>query len=114
MKITAPFLTLMSLVVCVLTGCQSPKAGPPGGRGAGRAKMNRGYSRLHQILDEQTDVTMVRSNMPQPDAVNDLVRKIAAASGAGSKRLEEFARRGRIVKLRNRHHGAVNSPDAVT
>lgn len=29
-------------------------------------------------------------------------------------RLEEFARRGRIVKLRNRHHGAANSPDAVT
>ena len=99
MKIIPALLTLVLLAAAVLTGCQSPKAGPPGGSGAAQAARNNCYSLLHQLLDDQKHVSLLRLIKREQDDVKSLVKKIAAVSGAGSKLLEEFARHDPSITL---------------
>jgi hypothetical protein len=50
-------------------------------------------------VDEQKDVSMLRFIKREHSDVRNLIKKIAAASGAGSKLLEEFARRDPSIIL---------------
>jgi CheY-like chemotaxis protein len=99
MKFVPTWLALMLSAAWVLTGCQSPKAGPSAGGGVEQATRNNSYSLLHQLLDEQKDVSLLRFIKREHSDVRNLVKKIAAASGAGSKLLEEFARHDPSVIL---------------
>jgi len=99
MKIIPPLLTVMLSAACVLTGCQSPKARSPVESGAAPTTRNNCYSLLHQLLNEQKDVSILRFIKREQDDVKNLVKKIAAASGAGSKLLEEFARHDPSINL---------------
>jgi hypothetical protein len=99
MKIITSLLTVMLSAACVLTGCQSPKASSPGQSGAAQSTRNNCYSLLHQLLDEQKNVSLLRFIKREKDDVKKLVKKIAAASGAGSKLLEEFARHDPSIDL---------------
>ena len=98
-KIIPPLLTVMLSVACVLTGCQSPKARSPSGSRAAQSTRNNCYSLLHQLLDEQKGVSLLRFIKREPDDVKNLVKKIAATSGTGSKLLEELARHDPSIKL---------------
>jgi hypothetical protein len=99
MKLISPLPALILSAACVLAGCQSPTAKPPNGGGAAQAIRNNGYSLLHQLLDEQKDVSMLRFIKREHSDVRNLVTKIATASGAGSKLLEEFAKNDPSVIL---------------
>ena len=83
------WLATMSLAACVLTGCQSSRAMPPVQVGA--STRNNCYSLLHQLLDEQKDVSMLRFIKPEHADVKKLVKQIATTSGAGAALLEKFA-----------------------
>jgi len=89
----------MLSVACVLTGCQSPKARSPSGSRAAQSTRNNCYSLLHQLLDDQKNVSLLRFIKREPDDVKNLVKKIAATSGAGAKLLEELARHDPSIKL---------------
>jgi hypothetical protein len=54
---------------------------------------------LHQLLDEQKDVSILRFIKKEHSDVKDLTKRIAAASGAGSKLLEEFAKHDPSLRL---------------
>jgi hypothetical protein len=84
-KITLPLLAAMLSVACVLTGCQSPKAASPSRSGAAQSTRNNCYSLLHQLLDEQKDVSILRFIKPEHSDVKNLIKKIATASGTGAK-----------------------------
>ena len=99
MKIIPLLLAVMLSAACVLTGCQSPKARSPSESGAAPTTRNNCYSLLHQLLNEQKDVSILRFIKREQDDVKNLVKKIAAASGAGSKLLEEFARHDPSINL---------------
>jgi hypothetical protein len=99
MKIILPLLAAMLSVVCVLTGCQSPRARPASGSSAAQATRNNCYSLLHQLLDEQKDVSMLRFIKREHTDVKNLVKKIATTSGTGAKLLEEFAKDDPSIKL---------------
>jgi len=90
MKIIPPLLTVMLSVACVLTGCQSPKAQSPDGGVAARSTRNNCYSLLHQLLDDQKGVGLLRFIKREQEDVKNLVKKIAAASGAGAKLLRNL------------------------
>ncbi|MGO8697532.1 MAG: hypothetical protein ACLQVY_07425 [Limisphaerales bacterium] len=47
---------------------------------------------LHQLLDEQKDVSLLRFIKREHSEVKNLVKRIAAVSGTGAKLLEEFAK----------------------
>ena len=98
-KIILPLLTTMLLAACTLTGCQSPKAGSPSGSSAARATRNNCYGLLHQLLDEQKDVSILRFIKPEHSDVKNLVKRIATASGTGARLLEEFARDDPSIRL---------------
>jgi hypothetical protein len=99
MKIILPWLAAMLSVACVLTGCQSPKAVPPSGSSAPQTTRNNCYSLLHQLLDEQKDVSILRFIKPEHTDVKNLVKRIATASGTGARLLEEFAKDDPSISL---------------
>jgi hypothetical protein len=99
MKIIFPLLAVMLSVAGVLTGCQSPKPRSPAGDDAALATRNNCYSLLHQLLDEQKDVSILRFIKREHSGVKDLVKKIAVNSATGAKLLEEFARHDPSIQL---------------
>ena len=89
----------MLSAACVLTGCQSPKARSPGERGAAPTTRNDCYGLLHQLVDEQKNVGILRFIKREQDDVKNLVKKIAANSAVGAKLLEELARHDPSINL---------------
>jgi hypothetical protein len=99
MKIILPWLAAMLSVACVLTGCQSPKTKSPSGSSAAQATRNNCYSLLHQLLDEEKDVSMLRFIKREHSDVRNLIKKIATTSGTGARLLEEFAKDDPSIQL---------------
>ena len=97
-KIIRPALGALLAAACVLTGCQSPKAGPRRGDRT-LATRNNCYSLLHQLLDEQKDISVLRFIKPERADLKNLVKRIAADSAAGAKLLEDFARGDPSINL---------------
>jgi hypothetical protein len=97
MKLISPMLMAMSLAACLLMGCQSPKVKPPFGSSA--SMRNNGYSLLHQLLDEQKDVSLLRFIKSEHTDVKKLVKRIATTSGTGARLLEEFAKDDPSIRL---------------
>jgi hypothetical protein len=96
-KIILPLLTAVLSVACVLTGCQSPKAKAPSVNSA--STRNNCYSLLHQLLDDEKDVSMLRFIKPEHADVKNLVKRIATTSGTGATLLEKFARDDPSIRL---------------
>jgi len=99
---TKPFFprrAAILLAVCVLAGCQSPPEVSSRGSGDNSATRNNSYSLLHQLLDEQKDVSLLRFIKREDVGVKDLINRIATASGAGAKRLEDLAKRDPSLHL---------------
>jgi hypothetical protein len=111
-KSILPLLVAMLLAAC---GRQSPQAGPSSGSSAAPSTRNNCYSLLHQLLDEQKDVSILRFIRPEHSDVKNLIKKIAAASGTGSKMLEEFARQDPSIHLDDIRlpPGEVGTRDAI-
>jgi hypothetical protein len=99
MKIILPWLAAMVSAAGVLTGCQSPKATPPAGSSAAQVTRNNCYSLLHQLLDQEKDVSLLRFIKREPDDVKILVKKIAANCAVGAQLLEEFAKDDPSIRL---------------
>ena len=87
------------LAGCVLTGCKPAQARLPSPSSAAPATRNNCYSLLHQLLDDQKDVSVLRFIKREHSDVKDLVKKIATTSGAGAKLLEKFAKNDPTVSL---------------
>ena len=98
-KLSLPLLTAMLSVACVLSGCQSPKARAPSGGNAAQSTRNNCYSLLHQLLNDQKNVSLLRFIKREQEDVKTLVKKIAANSATGAKLLEEFARHDPSITL---------------
>jgi hypothetical protein len=98
-KFVWPRFAAMLLAACVLAGCQAPKAASPSRSSAAPSTRNNCYSLLHQLLDQQKDVSLLRFIKREQVDVKNLVKKIAAASGTGAKLLEEFARHDPSLRL---------------
>jgi hypothetical protein len=96
-KIILPLLAVLLLATCVLTGCQSPKARPPSASSA--STRNNCYSLLHQLLDDEKDVSMLRFIKAEHADVKNLVKRIATTSGTGATLLEKFARDDPSIRL---------------
>jgi hypothetical protein len=97
MKIIPPLFIVMLLAAGVLTGCQSPPVRPPVESSA--SLRNNGYSLLHQLLDEQKDVSLLRFIKSEKPEVKKLVKRIATTSGTGAKLLEKFAKVDPAIRL---------------
>jgi hypothetical protein len=83
----------------ILAGCQSPPNKPaPGSQGA-QSTRNNSYSLLHQLLDEQKNVSLLRFIKREDSDVKILIKKIASDSRSGAKLLERFAKEDPTLSL---------------
>ena len=98
-KLSFPLLTAVLSVACILSGCQSPKPRTPSGGSAAQSTRNNCYSLLHQLLNDQKSVSLLRFIKREQEDVKTLVKKIAANSATGAKLLEEFARHDPSITL---------------
>lgn len=96
-----PFSSLAAFLVFfgIFAGCQTPTSKPAPGTSVGNATRNNCYSLLHQLLDDQKDVSLLRFIKREQEDVKELVKRIASTSGAGAKRLEEFAKADSSIRL---------------
>jgi hypothetical protein len=60
---------------------------------------NNSYALLHQLLDEQKDVSMLRLIKREGADLADLTKRIAATSAAGAGLLEEIAKKDASIRL---------------
>lgn len=76
---------------------------------------NNCYSLLHQLLNEEKNVGLLRFIKRQEDDVKVLVKKIAANAGAGAALLEEFAKQDPSIHLDDIRlpRGEVATRDAI-
>jgi hypothetical protein len=95
------FLSLAATlsISCLLTACNPAKTEPPAGSESAPSTRNNCYSLLHQLLNEQKDVSLLHLIKKEHSDVKDLIKKIADASGAGSKLLEELAKHDPSINL---------------
>jgi len=98
-KVIPPWLAMMLLVACVLTGCQSPKAISSPGNNAVQFTRNNCYSLLHQLLDEQKDVSLLRFIKPEHTDLRKLMKRVATISGTGAALLAKFAKDDPSIRL---------------
>jgi len=66
---------------------------------AAQATRNNCYSLLHQLFEEQKDVSLLRFIKREDSEVKVVTKKIAEASRIGGKELEEFARQDPSLRL---------------
>jgi hypothetical protein len=83
----------------LLIGCQSTKPAFRSPTSPAQATRNNCYSLLHQLLDDQKDVSMLRFIKREHSDLKALITKIATTSGTGSKLLEEFAKKDPSLNL---------------
>jgi hypothetical protein len=98
-KLSLSLVTAMLSIACVLNGCQPPKAISPPVSDAAQSTRNNCCSLLHQLLNEQKDVSFLHFIKREPSEVKNLMKKIAVKSSAGAKLLEGFARHDASMRL---------------
>jgi hypothetical protein len=89
----------MLLSACVLTGCQTPKAMHTSGGDAPQSTRNNSYSLLHQLLDDEKNVSLLHFIKPENPDVKKMVKRIATTSAAGATLLEQFAKDDPTIRL---------------
>ena len=87
------------LAACVITGCQSPKVRPSPVGYASQSTRNNSYSLLHQLLKDQSDVSLLRFIKSENPDVKKLVKRIATTSATGATLLEQFAKDNPAIRL---------------
>jgi hypothetical protein len=83
----------------LLTGCPSSNHESPAEAAAGPSIRNNCISLLHQLLEEQKDVSLLRFIKREHADVKELIKKVAATSKDGSKLLEQFAKNDPTFRL---------------
>lgn len=99
MKLGHVSLALLLVVLWAGTACQAPKTAPAQGAGPPRAKRDNCYSLLHDLLNDEKRVSLLRFIKREKDDVKSLVKRIASVAGTGASLLEEFARRDPAIDL---------------
>jgi len=66
-----------------------------------RATLNNCYSLLHQLLDQEKDLNILHFIKSEHPDLQNLMKRIAAASGTGSKLLEELSQKDPSIRLQD-------------
>jgi hypothetical protein len=72
---------------------------PSPGGDVSQSTRNNSYSLLHQLLEEQKDVSLLRFIKSEHPDVKTLIKKIATTSATGATLLEQFAKDDPTIRL---------------
>jgi hypothetical protein len=96
-KALTPLAAVLSFACFI--GCQSPPAGPTARGTPGIALRNNCYSLLHQLMDEEKDVSVLRFIKREHPDLKSLINQIAQTSDADAKLLEQCATNDPSIRL---------------
>ena len=107
--------SLSILLGLICAGCQSQTSGLSSAPPAGQTTRNNCYSLLHQLLEEEKDVSLLRFIRPEQSDIKNLTKKIAAASKKGAEMLDRFAEQDASLELDDLRlpSGEVKTRDAI-
>jgi len=80
-------------------GCRTPQQAPAAAASLQQQTRVNSYSLLHQLLAQQRNVDKLLLIKLESAELKRLLKSIAATSGFGADRLEEFARQDRSIRL---------------
>ena len=89
----------MLALLCLLSGCKSPPPEPRAQAGLTETTRNNCYSLLHQLLDDEKDVSMLRFIKREDADLKALIKKVSAAAKVGASQLEVFAKQDPTLSL---------------
>lgn len=100
----------------LLMGCRSPQPSSLAAEPNTIVVRNNSYSLLHQLMDEQKDVSILRFIKPEHADIKNLTKQIAAASKAAAQELEAFAKRDPSIRLDDTAlpPGEIKTRDAIS
>lgn len=103
-----------ALAMC-LAGCKTPVTNQVPGGDPRIATRNNSYSLLHQLFDEEKDVSKLRFIKHEDNDLKDLVNRIADTSGVDEKLLEQCATNDASLRLDDTQlpPGEVATRDAI-
>jgi hypothetical protein len=93
------FCMAMLALLCLFSGCKSPPPEPRAQAGLTETTRNNCYSLLHQLLDDEKDVSMLRFIKGEDTDLKALIKRVSAAAKAGSSQLEAFAKQDPTLAL---------------
>ncbi len=95
-------------MACLLTACQSAqlRSAPPAGELTARgsatlSRRNNAYSLLHQLLNEQKDVSFLRFIKREHTSIRKLMTQIGSSCRKGATLLEQFAKDDPSINLQD-------------
>ena len=91
MKIARSSLAVLACI-CLLSGCQSPPAQSRIPATDSQVTRNNCYSLLHQLLDDEKNVSILRFIKRENTDLKSLIKSVSAAAKAGAEQLEVFAK----------------------
>ena len=88
---------------CLLAGCQAPvrQPPPPPAANLSQAIRNNSCSLLHQLLDQEKDVSLLRFIKRENVDLKALLKRVSAAAKAGAVKLEAFAKADASLPLQD-------------
>ncbi len=89
----------MLLLSSLLAGCQSPPVAPLSETPASQTVRNNSYSLLHQLLDQEKDITLLRFIKRENTDLKKLLKRVSATAESGEKQLELFAKQDPSIRL---------------
>ena len=97
-RLLLPLLASIVLA-CLLTSCLSSKSEATTHSRPEPSTRNNCLSLLHQLLEEQKDVSLLRFIKKEHSDLKSLIKKIASTSAAEGKLLEKFAKEDPSIRL---------------
>ena len=98
MKSVRPYLAVLA-GIGLFSGCQSPPARLRAQTTDSQITRNNCYSLLHQLLDEEKDVSILRFIKRENSDLKNLIKSVSAAAKAGAEQLETFAKQDPTLLL---------------
>ena len=87
------------IFIFLFSGCKSAPVRPQVETSQSEAIRNNCYSLLHQLLDQEKDVSILRFIKHENTDLKQLIKKVAAAAGRGAVQLEKYAKKDSSLRL---------------
>lgn len=94
-----PLVLAIGILSLLGSGCRTPPQPPAAAASLQQQTRVNSYSLLHQLLAQQRNVDKLLLIKLESAELKHLIKTIAASSGAGADRLEEFAREDGSLRL---------------
>ena len=109
-------ILLVLTAALLLTACRSPKPTSLAGDAGALAIRNNCYSLMHDLFNDEKDISILRFIRPEDTAIKNMTKTIAIASKTDEQKLEAMAKEDPSIRLyaMDLPPGEVKTRDAIS